>query len=142
MKIAALLGATFAALAAAKGQLLGFAIQNANELYETVAVASIDAAAGSVHYTHTSRIPPSVAFCNVAFDADRRVYYVPSGKATLLTVDAISGNITHTATLSTLYDLPATQWDESSGLLLALGMPGGRRRCLLGTAPDREPPST
>ena len=53
------------------------------------------------------------------------MYYIPTGWNTLLTVNASSGAVLVNASLSSPYDLPATQWDPATGLLYALGMPGG-----------------
>jgi hypothetical protein len=117
-------------MATVGGSLIGFAVQNANELFETVAVARVDFQSGTVAYTRSSRLAPSVAFCNVAFDTVRDVYYVPSGESSLLTIDAATGNVTQTVTLNSTYALPATQWDETSGLLLALGIAEGMIYCM------------
>ena len=106
------------------GSLVGIAILDAQETVQTIAVAALNPATGEVAYSAELDIPPSAAFCNSAFDADRGVYYVPSGVASILTV-GIDGSLLNNATLSLAYDLPATQWDSRLGLLLALGMPGG-----------------
>lgn len=106
------------------GSLVGIAVLSTTETTETIAVATLDPTTGGVAYSAPLTIEPSSAFCNAAFDADRGVYYVPSGIASILTV-ALDGTLIDNATLSQTYELPATQWDSTTGLLVALGMPGG-----------------
>jgi hypothetical protein len=125
---ASLLLASCRLAAAAPSRVFGIAMMAEGALDRLAAVEI--AAGGAVTYRASQLAPPSDAFCNVGFSRAAGTFFVPSytldrsGRQSILTLDAATGELLHNATTSVAVDVPAMAFDDASKLLYGVGFKG------------------
>lgn len=125
----------------ASSTLYGFAIHKSTESADFVGVAEFHPADGGITYKGDTKLNPSDAYCNVAFDGTSQQYFAfaytyDKGYQSILTIDAVSGNVTNNVTMSLPYSIPESTYDEESGNVIAVGTPPGGGADVISISPS------